>query len=804
MARYSYWKSDASSQTTRHKLEGDGVITLLGWGVHKIGWSVICFGVLLLSALASVGLGLASIIRGLDGGLVLTVIVLGLLTGWTLARSRLPGAVAGLIGVCLGAGLAILRVGQLGGELVLLLETWAGLVWKTWSWQFSQPRPDERPALQALSRFANGLATLVARSRDWLQTLAAGAPAFDPVAVALMWSFILWLVAVWAAWAVRRRERPFEALVPALALLGAMLGYVGGNPAYLVPVLGAFLLLMVLSNASAREHRWNLKGIDYAEEIRFDLAMVSIPLAFLLLTLAAFVPSVSISQIARYVQRSFSNPGAESNAFSDSLGLIQQPRPESVFDALRSPGLPREHLLGSGPELSKQWVMSIRVEDPSSIQSSHYYWRSTTYDRYTGRGWITNATDEIAYGAGERTIDPVPPNQRLISQVVQVMGDTGGLVYAAGTLISADHEFGVAWRSQRDGDIFGANIGAKNYRVESLLPVAGEAELRADVSSYPAWIRARYLDLPDDLPDRVRVLARDLTALAPTPYDRARAIEAYLRQFPYTLDLSVPPATRDLVDYFLFDLKRGYCDYYASAMVVLARAAGLPARLVVGYATGTFEPIQARYIVTEAEAHSWAEVYFPNHGWIEFEPTGGRASIDRPVEAVRPPEREPRNNPGQTYDVNIQPDANWWFALPVVIALLGLALLLGLSIDGWRLRRLTPEMTLDRIYARLGHYGRWLGLPVRLSDTPGEIAGFWKRKLADLPEQKSSGAPFDQAGEQIGWLTDAYVARSYGPHPPDAEIQKQAIRTWSSLRFRLWYAWVWQFRRNLSPARRVR
>jgi hypothetical protein len=171
---------------------------------------------------------------------------------------------------------------------------------------------------------------------------------------------------------------------------------------------------------------------------------------------------------------------------------------------------------------------------------------------------------------------------------------------------------------------------------------------------------------------------------------------------------------------------------------------------------------------------------------------------------VRPPEREPRNNPGQTYDVNIQPDANWWFALPVVIALLGLALLLGLSIDGWRLRRLTPEMTLDRIYARLGHYGRWLGLPVRLSDTPGEIAGFWKRKLADLPEQKSSGAPFDQAGEQIGWLTDAYVARSYGPHPPDAEIQKQAIRTWSSLRFRLWYAWVWQFRRNLSPARRVR
>ena len=780
------------------------MITLLRWGVHKLGGQAICSWILLLTALSSIALGPGSIIRGLDGGLVLTVIALGLPAGWTMAKSRLPGWVAGLSAPGLGIGLAFLCVGQLGGELVLLSQTWAGLLWRSRNWQVSQPRPDVQPALQALSHFANDMATLAARLRDWLATLAAGAPAFDPVAVALMWSFILWLVAVWAAWAVRRRERPFEALVPGVALLGAMLGYTGGNPAYLVPVLGALLLLLVLSNAGARERQWNLMGIDYAEDIRFDLAVISIPLAILLLGLAAIVPSVSVTQIARYIQRSFSNPVGESNVLSDSLGLIQQPRPESVFDAVRMPGLPRQHLLGSGPELSRQLVMSIRTDDPPSKPSGNYYWRSITYDRYTGLGWTTNATEEVDYQAGERTIDKALPTQRLIRQDVQILGDAGGLVFAAGTLVTTNHDFKVAWRSQSDGDIFGANIGVNDYLVESLVPLAGEAELRAAGSDYPAWIRARYLDLPDDLPDRVRVLARDLTAVAPTPYDRARAIEAYLRQFPYTLDLSAPPLTRDVIDYFLFDLKRGYCDYYASAMVVLARAAGLPARLVVGYAMGTYDPGQARYVVSEAEAHSWVEVYFPSQGWIEFEPTRGRASIDRPAEAALPPESPIRNAPGQTSTVNIVPNADWWFALPAAAAFLGLTLLLGLRIDGWRLRRLAPETTLDRIYARLGQHSRRLGLPARPSDTPDEIAGRWRTKLADLAEQKGARTAFHHAGEEIGWLTAVYVERRYSPRTPDAELQEQAVRTWASLRLRLWYAWVWQFQNRWSKARHVR
>ena len=145
----------------------------------------------------------------------------------------------------------------------------------------------------------------------------------------------------------------------------------------------------------------------------------------------------------------------------------------------------------------------------------------------------------------------------------------------------------------------------------------------------------KFLTLPDSVPERVLTLARELTANALTPYDRAQAIETYLRtSYPYTLDVPAPPPGRDVADFFLFELEKGYCDYYATAMVVLARAAGLPARFVSGYASGTYDSSNAQYIVTEANAHSWVEIFFTDIGWVEFEPTAGLPAIDRQNEPL--------------------------------------------------------------------------------------------------------------------------------------------------------------------------
>ena len=124
--------------------------------------------------------------------------------------------------------------------------------------------------------------------------------------------------------------------------------------------------------------------------------------------------------------------------------------------------------------------------------------------------------------------------------------------------------------------------------------------------------------------------APEITATAPpTPYDRAVAIETALRRLPYTLNVPTPPAGREVTSWFLFDLKQGYCDYFATAMVVLARLNGIPARLAIGYSMGQLDPERGEYVVTEMDAHSWPELYFPGQGWIPFEPTSGESPPER-------------------------------------------------------------------------------------------------------------------------------------------------------------------------------
>src|SRR5438270_373708 len=115
------------------------------------------------------------------------------------------------------------------------------------------------------------------------------------------------------------------------------------------------------------------------------------------------------------------------------------------------------------------------------------------------------------------------------------------------------------------------------------------------------------------------------------PYDKAEALESWLRSppFQYTAQVKATPPGRDPVDYFLFDLKQDFCEYFASAMVVMLREDGIPARLVEGFTTGQFDSTTAQYVVREQDAHAWVEVYFPQYGWIEFEPTPSQAPFAR-------------------------------------------------------------------------------------------------------------------------------------------------------------------------------
>ena len=173
-----------------------------------------------------------------------------------------------------------------------------------------------------------------------------------------------------------------------------------------------------------------------------------------------------------------------------------------------------------------------------------------------------------------------------------------------------------------EGSIFNPyhNFSRMQYEANSLLPEPSPAALHAAGSDYSDSMRQTYLQLPA-LDPRIPALAKQITLHADTPYDKASAIEGYLRShYGYTLDLSGPPQA-DPLAYFLFEKRAGHCEYFAAAMTVMLRSAGIPARYINGFSTGEYNSVGGDFVVRASDAHSWVEAYFPSFGWLTFDPT---------------------------------------------------------------------------------------------------------------------------------------------------------------------------------------
>ena len=339
-------------------------------------------------------------------------------------------------------------------------------------------------------------------------------------------------------------------------------------------------------------------------------------------------------------------------------------------------------------------------------------------------------------------------------------------------------------------DLFGVTVSEEIYRADSFISMYSEDELRAAGQDYPNWVQEKFLSLPDGVPESVYTLARDLTATEPNPYDRAIALENYLRTIPYTLDVDTGPRNQDIVEYFLFDLQKGYCDYYASAMVVMARAAGLPARYVIGYIGETFDEINQVYIITADQAHAWTEVYFPGYGWIPFEPTGGRAAIDRlPEQPIALPD---------DFELDLTPlvtespsSVHDW---PLVVGL-SISLILLLVILGWVISEvwlyLTPTSVLpEKIFRRLYKISHRIGIPLQPGDTAFEFARKLNRYLDILSKESRWSNWILLNTAAINQLTDIFVGHLFSISDHDQFDKIEFIRAFRRIRRLLWFLWI--------------
>lgn len=312
--------------------------------------------------------------------------------------------------------------------------------------------------------------------------------------------------------------------------------------------------------------------------------------------------------------------------------------------------------LGGGFDYDYTEVM--RVES-----SQRTYYRGETKSYYTGSGWEFSDADREGPVLPVALQDPLPafewgttgdvPTVQL-EQTFHMSGDRSFPIlfgaYPIASLVSLDEAVeargeleGAGW-SPRQGELrWDESLPyPATYSVVSEVPVFAPSVFSADAEydfSDERW--APYLQLPDSLPERVRHLAREIAAEGTTPYERVKLIEQYLQtRFEYDNrpDLSKGKSP-DFVDRFLFEIQSGYCDYFSTAMAVMVRSIGLPARWVKGYTSGSLDieeftglPIEiidrlegGTYIVRNADAHSWVEVFFPETGWVPFEPTAGFA-----------------------------------------------------------------------------------------------------------------------------------------------------------------------------------
>ncbi|MEZ3116356.1 transglutaminaseTgpA domain-containing protein [Halobaculum sp. MBLA0147] len=287
----------------------------------------------------------------------------------------------------------------------------------------------------------------------------------------------------------------------------------------------------------------------------------------------------------------------------------------------------RVSVLGS-ITLSPEVRFTVESEEPG-------YWRVGSYDRYTGSGWVRSGESTQYTG----TVEGPPGESVSVEQTYTVKGSFGAIpALWRPTSISGETRE-ITQVTSNDGFAPATSLqDNETYTVVSERPEYTTGELRRAGTDYPSELYARYTRTPDSTAERVDERTAEVLseAGASTPYDAAVAVERYLESTKeYSLD--VPNPGGNIAETFLFERDAGYCTYFATAMVTMLRTQGIPARFVTGYTTGQRVGPE-EYVVRGLDSHAWVEVYFPDVGWVRFDPTPAteRSAAERSaVESAR-------------------------------------------------------------------------------------------------------------------------------------------------------------------------
>ncbi len=639
------------------------------------------------------------------------------------------------------------------------------------------------------------------RLLDWVDAALNRTASADNYVFVFEICFLMWWLTYLGTWSIFRHGYTWRAIVPAGIVL-LINTYYAPQPTmgFLVAFVLVGLVLLVRTNLAEQQLRWRVQRVYFSPDIAWDFLRNGLAFSVIIVALAWVLPGLGrnpqVREFLAPVNGAWENTSQGVQRLYQGLNRQAQERGGTFGNSLT---------LGGERNVTDSPVFQVAT-------SQGRYWRAVAFDTYDGRSWRNTADGAAEYAAGE--IVPVASwrARKAISQTVEALAPIGDVLFGAPEVAQADIRLKAQVRPQAGALPIPAAATAPGALPVEFTQVRAERELdhgdrytfvsavtdaaiqdleQAGVN-YPPEIVDRFIQLPPEFSPQVAGLAQALTADATTPYAKAKAIETYLRTIPYNDAIPAPPAGVDPLEYFLFDIQQGYCDYYATAMAMMLRSVGVPARAVSGYAEGIYDPEAGVYFITERDAHTWVEVFFPEYGWIEFEPTGGESPLDRPQShdspemAVTNQQQEPEqpesplaqptppggnSQPPPFTGEELLDDAMggsadggqpWWvWALVLLVALpLGAFLI-------WRVRNSGPTAFATAppllTYERLQRWTQRLGVGPGLSQTPYEHAN-------------QVSAAFPQAQPYVTAITDTYVQYRFAGQAVPAEDERRLMR----------------------------
>ena len=466
-------------------------------------------------------------------------------------------------------------------------------------------------------------------------------PVEDPIFFVALMSIAFWIISSWAGFTLVRNQNYLGAILPAAIGLIIIQNYDSVAPGRLwFLALFAFIALLLLGRLQFLQNKqsWRERRIFLSPDNSVDLTSSMAVAAGLIIVLAWTVPaSLSSMNAAVKTWNRVTRPWHE---FTQSM--------ENAVSALESPSggkrgefFGSQLALGRGFPLSDLVMFEVEIPDlPFEEKPPRYYWRGRTYDRFVNGQWYTSGTVREEYSPAVINPFNVNTQQRTSAHFVFHTGKTNfSLLYSPaqpvwisrpGVTFAVPTDYGkdiVAWHA------YPSLQGGETYQLDAVLTTPNRQQLQEAGTAYPDWVTQQYLQLPRDFSPRIQELAKEITAEAQTPFEKAIAVTRYLRKnIAYSQTIPEPPRNKDSLEWVLFDYKQAYCVYYASAEVLMLRSVGIPARMAVGFTQGERDGNQ--YVVRRLNSHAWPEVYFPDIGWVEFEPTAGQAPLDRPLPPV--------------------------------------------------------------------------------------------------------------------------------------------------------------------------